>query len=80
MPPLSQFQRLNVRPLLARGIEPFSSIRSRVDSLRSDEGLLLFAPFLPSPIIEKLRIEGFASKVERGAGSDWIVYFWREAV
>ena len=35
-------------------------------------------PFLPSPLIEKLGSEGFASKVERGAGADWLVYFWQE--
>ena len=78
MPPLSQFRRLDVRPLLARGVEPYSSIRSRVDSLNEGEGLLLIAPFLPSPLIEKLRLEGFVSKVERGEGTDWVVYFWRE--
>jgi hypothetical protein len=38
------------------------------------------APFLPSPLIEKLGSEGFASKVERGTGADWLVYFWRETV
>jgi len=40
--------------------------------------LIVVAPFLPSPLVEKLGGEGFASKVERGSGSDWIIYFWRE--
>jgi hypothetical protein len=79
MLPLSRFKRFDVRDLLQRGIEPFPEIRRRVDALKSDEGLLIVAPFLPSPLIEKLSSEGFASKVERGQGSDWIVYFWREA-
>ena len=78
MPPHSRFRRLDVRPLLARGIEPYRSIRSRVEALKSDEGLLLIAPFLPSPLIERLRLDGFTSKVERGAGADWLVFFWRE--
>ena len=42
------------------------------------KGLIIVAPFLPSPLIEKLGSEGFASKVERGSGADWMVYFWRE--
>jgi len=78
MPPLSQFKRFDVRDLLRRGIEPFPEIRQRVDALKPDSGLIIVAPFLPSPLIEKLGSEGFASKVERGQGSDWIVYFWRE--
>jgi hypothetical protein len=79
MPPLSHFKRLDVRDMLRRGIEPFPEIRRRVDSLKADEGLVIIAPFLPSPLVEKLTSEGFTSKVERGQGSDWIVYFWREA-
>jgi hypothetical protein len=78
MPPLSQFKRFDVRDLLRRGIEPFPEIRQRIAALKQDEGLIVVAPFLPSPLIEKLGSEGFASKVERGQGGDWIVYFWRE--
>jgi hypothetical protein len=79
MLPLSQFKRFNVRDLLRRGIEPFPEIRQRVDALKPDEGLIIIAPFLPSPLIEKLGSEGFKSRVERGRGADWVVYFWREA-
>jgi hypothetical protein len=38
----------------------------------------LLAKFLPSPLIEFLGSEGFQSKVERGQGSDWLVYFWKD--
>lgn len=78
MPPLNQFKRFDVRPLLARGEEPYPEIIKRAAAVKPDEGLILVAPFLPSPIIEKLQGDGFTSKVERGAGADWIVYFWRE--
>ena len=78
MPPLNQFKRFDVRDLIRRGVEPFLEIRKRVDVLKPDEGLIIVAPFLPSPLIEKLDSEGFASKVERGQGTDWVVYFWRK--
>lgn len=80
MLPLNQFNRFDVRDLIRRGVEPFPEIRKRVDALKPDEGLIVVAPFLPSPLVEKLAGDGFASKVERGAGADWIVYFWREVV
>ena len=79
MPPMNQFKRFDVRDLIRRGVEPFPEVRKRVDALKVGEGLIVVAPFLPSPLIEKLAGDGFASKVERGAGADWIVYFWREA-
>ena len=79
MLPLSQFKRFDVRELLRDGVEPFPEIRKRVDALEPNEGLIIVAPFLPSPLIEKLGSEGFASKVERGQGADWVVYFWRKA-
>lgn len=78
MPPLSQFKRFDVRELLQRGVEPFPEIRQRVDALRSGEGLIIVAPFLPSPLVEKLKGEGFTARIERGSGADWVVYFWRE--
>ncbi len=67
-----------MRDLLSRGVEPFPEIHRRMMKLKMDDGLIVVAPFLPSPLVEKLESEGFASKVERGSGADWMVYFWRE--
>jgi len=74
-----RFKRFDVRDLVRRGVEPFPEIRRRVDALQPDEGLVVVAPFLPSPLVEKLGSEGFATRVERGQGADWLVYFWRES-
>jgi hypothetical protein len=79
MPPLKQFKRLDVRALIARGEEPFPVIRARADALKAGEGLIVIAPFLPSPLVERFASEGFATKVEHGAGGEWMVYFWRES-
>lgn len=79
MPPFNKFKRFDVRGLLRQGIEPFPEILTKVQALGVDEGLVVVAPFLPSPLVERLAGEGFDSKVERGEGSDWIVYFWRES-
>lgn len=78
MPPLNKFKRFDVRGLLAKGIEPFPEIFAKAQALKTDEGLIVVAPFLPSPLVERLSGDGFASKVERGQGADWLVYFWRE--
>jgi uncharacterized protein (DUF2249 family) len=75
---MSQFKRFDVRDLIGRGVEPFPEIRKRLDALKSGEGLIVVAPFLPSPLVEILSSEGFMAKVERGAGTDWLVCFWRE--
>ena len=76
MPPLARFKRFDVRLLLKRGAEPLSEILKRVQELDTGEGLTVIAPFLPSPLIELLGSQGFASKVERGDGGSWIVSFW----
>jgi hypothetical protein len=78
MPAIQQFKRFDVRPLLKRGEEPLPQILKRVQALRHDEGIIIIAPFLPSPLIELLGSQGFQSKVERGEPGSWIVYFWRE--
>lgn len=79
MPSLSRFKRLDVRPLIRRGEEPLPAVQQRVRSLAQDEGLIVLAPFLPSPLIELLGSEGYHSKVERGEAGTWIVYFWPSA-
>jgi hypothetical protein len=78
MLPLHQFKRFDVRDLIRRGVEPLPEILQRITRLKPEEGLIVVAPFLPSPLIENLHGQGFVSKVERGAGADWMVYFWRE--
>lgn len=79
MLPITRFKRFDVRDHLRDGIEPLPEIRQRVKALTDDEGLIIVAPFLPSPLIELLGSEGFRSKVERGDAGSWIVYFWRGA-
>ena len=74
----TRFKRLDVRKLLREGIEPLPTIRQRVDSLKAGEGLAVIAPFLPSPLIEKLRSENFSSRVEPQPDGSWVTYFWRE--
>lgn len=79
MLPLNKFKRFDVREMIRSGVEPFPEILKRVNALGAGEGLIVVAPFLPSPLVERLAAEGFASKIERGQGADWLVYFWREA-
>ncbi len=72
-----RFKRIDVRPALSRGESPLGAIQQRLETLGVDEGLVVQAPFLPSPLIELLCSQGFESRFERGSGSDWLVYFWR---
>jgi uncharacterized protein (DUF2249 family) len=72
------FKRLDVRPLIAKGAEPFNVIRSRVDALKAGEGLTVVAPFLPSPLIEKLASEGFQSRAQHQPDGGWAINFWRD--
>jgi hypothetical protein len=72
-----RFHTLDVRPIVAKGGDVFSTIRTRIDHLAANEGLAVVAPFLPSPLIEKLGSEGFLSRVEHQTNS-WITYFWRD--
>jgi uncharacterized protein (DUF2249 family) len=73
-----QFKRFDVRERIRKGVEPFPEIWERVLALKPGEGLVVIAPFLPSPLVERLSGEGFQSRVERGQGADWAVYFWKE--
>lgn len=73
-----RFKTLDVRPHLARGEEPLRLIRARVAALAPGQGVTVVAPFMPAPLIELLKSEGFQSTMEHRADGAWAVSFWRE--
>lgn len=73
-----RFKTLDVRPLLARGEEPFALIRERLQRLPAGQGLRVVAPFVPAPLIEILQSEGYCATLERRPDGGWATCFWRE--
>lgn len=74
---VTKFKTLDIRPLIARGEEPFAAIRAAVDKVGAGQGLTIVAQFVPAPLIELLKAEGFQSSLERRADGAWTVNFWR---
>ena len=73
-----RYQKLDVRPMLRKGIEPFPTIMAKVEALPPDEGLELTAPFMPAPLVEFLGGQGFEVNMERSdEDGSWIVWFWK---
>lgn len=73
-----KYRTLDVRPLIARGEEPFPAIMKTLAALKPDEGFALIAPFLPSPLIERMHAAGFQARPERRGDGSWQTFFWRE--
>jgi uncharacterized protein (DUF2249 family) len=69
---------IDVRPLLAEGIEPRPQLFAAVQALLPGQTLVVIAPFLPSPLIERLKADGFSPDVARRNDGAWEVRFWRE--
>ncbi len=74
----TRFKIYDVRPNLAQGEEPFPLIRARVDALTPGQGITIIAPFVPAPLIELLKSEGFQAAMERRKDGAWAVNFWKE--
>ncbi len=68
---------IDVRPLLAEGIEPRSQLFKAVQTLGPGQALVVIAPFLPSPLIERLKADGFTAEVMRRSDGAWEVCFAR---
>ncbi len=69
-------EKLDVRPLIARGEEPFSMISGAARRIPVGEALSLRSPFDPVPLREALGKQGFEAYTS-GAGDDWITIFRR---
>jgi uncharacterized protein (DUF2249 family) len=73
-----KLRTLDVRPLIARGEEPYKKIMTAIAGLQPDEELSIIAPFLPSPLIERLQAGGYHARPERRSDGAWQTFFWRE--
>jgi hypothetical protein len=78
MPRKTTFKRFDARPMLAKGQPPLAEILDRAAKLKAGEGLVVLAPFLPAPLIDRLRGEGFQCRTEAAADGSWKAYFWRD--
>jgi uncharacterized protein (DUF2249 family) len=68
---------LDVREDIRQGREPFSKIMSSVSSLKSNEALLLVAPFDPVPLYGVLAMQGFSHESKPVENGDFEVLFTR---
>ena len=67
--------KLDVRPLLASGQDPFAKIMQVVGELLPQQSLTLIAPFKPVPLLDVMSRKGFESRSERVADGSWRVTF-----
>lgn len=72
---MSKFVTLDVRPILARGQEPFAAIMTAADSLLAGQTLRLIAPFRPVPLMGVMRRRGYSLTETRLEGELWQVDF-----
>lgn len=77
---MSRVKEIDIRPLLRDGEAPCTAVHNRVRDLKEDEILRVKAPFLPSPLIEKLNSEGFLTRVERTTDGSWTLICRRGGV
>jgi len=68
---------LDVRPMMARGEEPFMAIMEAVGGLSPDEDFELLAPLDPVPLYQVLGSQGFAHETEALGAGDYRVIFRR---
>ncbi len=67
---------LDVRPILARGEEPFGVITEATKGIPVGQALSLRSPFDPVPLRDVLGKQGFEAYTS-GVGNDWTTFFLR---
>jgi uncharacterized protein (DUF2249 family) len=72
---MTTFVKVDVRPILRAGGEPFEQIMAAVNALKPGEGLRLLATFKPTPLLRVLGSKGFTHEAKELAGGDWEVLF-----
>ena len=72
--------RLDVRPTLASGTDPFEQIMNFMSELRLDENFAVIASFDPQPLRRLLAARGYASYGEQIEPDHWQILFRSEDV
>jgi uncharacterized protein (DUF2249 family) len=72
---MSATHHLDIRPLIARGEEPRDKVFSLVAKLAPGDSLQIVSPFLPAPLIERLRGDGVTARPERQPDGSWCTTF-----
>ena len=72
--------QIDVRPLLAKGIDPLQTVLERAAALPADAVLRLEAPFDPQPLRRVLAGKGFSSEARRQGDGHWQVIFRRDGL
>jgi len=70
---------LDVRNLLASGIDPYPEIKRCVDTLVPGQAFTVITPFLPAPLIERLKGAGYSTKPVHQSDGSWQTRFVRPA-
>lgn len=71
--------RLDVRPILASGRDPFAEIMQAAAEVPADGVMVVIAPFDPVPLREVLAASGFTSGAMALGPRDWEITFQRVA-
>lgn len=71
--------RLDVRPILAAGGEPFGAIMAAAREVAPGERLCLEAPFEPLPLYRVMERNGFSAWCEQAGPEHYRVHFLRRA-
>lgn len=74
---LNIVKTLDARPLLEEGIHPLGQVLAEVEHLEGDQVYELVTPFLPLPLIEKVKEKGFAAKSKEINSNEVRTYFKR---
>jgi len=69
------FDVLDVRPILARGEEPFGAIMEAKGRLPRGRGLRVIAPFEPVPLYAMFEAEGYTPRARQIGGTEWWIDF-----
>lgn len=75
---LDDYVQLDVRPILAKGIDPLEQILAKADTLPEQDILMIEAPFDPLPLRRLLAGRGYASHAVSLSPEHWQVFFKKQ--
>lgn len=72
--------RLDVRPILEKGLDPLQEILAKVNVLNNNQVLEITNSFIPIPLINLLEKQGFLTEIVKQESDLAVVRFYRNSI
>jgi hypothetical protein len=78
IPEFEIVETIDARPMLEQGAHPLNLVMTKLKQMNPGQGFILITPFIPAPLIDTARGQGYRAEFKKISEDQIENYFWKE--